>query len=126
MTDMTKTQKHKLCLEAVVEMKEKIVNDKAVYCIERAVCLMRQWLNEHTDVSYELYDLLDNEETGFTLFQESESDESMIAVWNCIIDAVAYVCRDVFDEFGATHYPEPIESVDEDVFHRLLDTYKSI
>ena len=126
MADMTKIQKHMLCLEAVVEMKEKIVNDKAVYYIERAVYLIRQWLNEHTDVSYERYDLLDNDETGFTLFQESESDERMISVWNCIIDAVAYVCRDVFDEFGATHYPEPIELVDEDVFLRLMDTYKGI
>jgi len=45
-------------------MKEKIVNDKAVYYIERAVYLICQWLNEHTDVSYELYDLLDNDETG--------------------------------------------------------------
>ena len=61
---MTKIQKHMLSLEAVVEMKEKIVNDKAVYYIERAVYLIRQWLNEHTDVSYELYDLLDNDETG--------------------------------------------------------------
>lgn len=64
MADMTKIQKHMLSLEAVVEMKEKIVNDKAVYYIERAVYLIRQWLNEHTDVSYELYDLLDNDETG--------------------------------------------------------------
>lgn len=45
-------------------MKEKIVNDKAVYYIERAVYLICQWLNEHTDVSYELYDLLYNDETG--------------------------------------------------------------
>lgn len=51
MADMTKIQKHMLSLEAVVEMKEKIVNDKAVYYIERAVYLIRQWLNEHTDVS---------------------------------------------------------------------------
>ncbi|MBQ9870223.1 MAG: hypothetical protein IJM32_11255 [Ruminococcus sp.] len=67
MADMTKIQKHMLCLEAVVEMKEKIVNDKAVYYIERAVYLIRQWLNEHTDVSYELYDLLDNDKQGYAI-----------------------------------------------------------
>ncbi|WP_027430518.1 hypothetical protein [Lachnospira multipara] len=48
--------------------------------------LTRKWLNDKTDVSQKLYNLLDDEECSLTLYQESEKDECVIEVWNCIID----------------------------------------
>ena len=67
---------------------------------------------------------MDNEECSFTLYQESEKDEYMIDVWNCIIDAVAYICRKIYEEQGADYFPEPIELVDEDTYSRLLAGYE--
>lgn len=54
-------------------------------------------------------------------FQESEKDECVIEVWNCIIDAVSYICRKIYEEQGADYFPEPIELVDEDTYSRLID-----
>ena len=68
--------------------------------------------------------LPDDEECSFTLYQESEKDEYMIDVWNCIIDAVAYICRKIYEEQGADYFPEPIELVDEDTYSRLLAGYE--
>lgn len=91
---------------------------------KKAIDLTRQWLNDKTDVSQKLYDLLDDEECSLTLYQESEKDEYMIDVWNCIIDAVAYICRKIYEEQGADYFPEPIELVDEDTYSRLLAGYE--
>ena len=55
---------------------------------------------------------------------DSEKDEYMIDVWNCIIDAVAYICRKIYEEQGADYFPEPIELVDEDTYSRLLAGYE--
>ena len=74
MADMTRSQKYVFCLETILALREKITNKKAAASVDRAIALIRKWLNEKTDVSYELYDLLDN--------QESETDERMKAVWN--------------------------------------------
>lgn len=59
-----------------------------------------------------------------TLYQESEKDGHVIDVWNCIIDAVAYICRKVYEEQGADYFPEPIELVDEDTYSRLIAGYE--
>ena len=68
--------------------------------------------------------LLDDEECSLTLYQESEKDECVIEVWNCIIDAVAYICRKIYEEQGVDYFPEPIELVDEDTYSRLLAGYE--
>lgn len=57
-------------------------------------------------------------------YQESEKDECVIEVWNCIIDAVAYICRKIYEEQGADYFPEPIELVDEDTYSRLIAGYE--
>ena len=68
---------------------------------------------------------MDDEYHGFTIFQEGEENEYLINVWNCIIDAFAYICRAVYDDFGAKYYPEPIELVDEETFSRLKNYIES-
>ena len=35
--------------------------------------------------------------------EEYEKDECVIEVWNCIIDAVAYICRKIYEEQGADY-----------------------
>ena len=117
-------QKIHHCLRIIENIKKQIGDEEAVCYVEKAMELTRKWLNDKTDVSQKLYDLLDDEECSFTLYQESEKDEYMIDVWNCIIDAVAYICRKIYEEQGADYFPEPIELVDEDTYSRLLAGYE--
>ena len=115
-----------LCLDILERLKGQILNGNAVSYIEDAVRLTRQWLNEQADIADAMYDLLDNEEQSFTLFQEAESDERQIAVWNCIIDAAAYICRRACEAHGAKYFPEPIELVGADTLERMKHTYEGI
>ena len=39
-------------------------------------------------------------------------------------DAVAYICRKIYEEQGVDYFPEPIELVDEDTYSRLLAGYE--
>ena len=126
MDGMTNQQKQMLCLEMMENIKAQIQNEDAVQDIGEAILLCRKWLDDQTDVSYELYDLLDGERRGFTLFQEAETDERLIAVWNVLIDAAAYICRAVFEGHGAKYVPEPIELVDEETFLRCVRTYEEV
>ena len=124
MVDQIELQKIHHCLRIIENIKKQIGDEEAVCYVEKAMDLTRKWLNDKTDVSQKLYDLLDDEECSFTLYQESEKDEYMIDVWNCIIDAVAYICRKIYEEQGADYFPEPIELVDEDTYSRLLAGYE--
>ena len=124
MVDQIELQKIHHCLRIIENIKKQIGAEEAARYVEKAIDLTRQWLNDKTDVSQKLYDLLDDEECSFTLYQESEKDEYMIDVWNCIIDAVAYICRKIYEEQGADYFPDPIELVDEDTYSRLLAGYE--
>ena len=124
MVDQIELQKIHHCLRIIENIKKQIGAEEAARYVEKAIDLTRQWLNDKTDVSQKLYDLLDDEECSFTLYQESEKDEYMIDVWNCIIDAVAYICRKIYEEQGADYFPEPIELVDEDTYSRQLAGYE--
>ena len=124
MVDQIELQKIHHCLRIIENIKKQIGAEEAARYVEKAIDLTRQWLNDKTDVSQKLYDLLDDEECSLTLYQESEKDEYMIGVWNCIIDAVAYICRKIYEEQGVDYFPEPIELVDEDTYSRLLAGYE--
>ena len=78
----------------------------------------------HTEenVGEVLYNFLDNEENGFTLFQEMEEDEKKISAWDCIIDAVAYVSRAAYENEGIKYLPEPIEIVDDNIFTHMVQS----
>ena len=117
-------QKIHHCLRIIEDVKKQIGDEEAVCYVEKAMDLTRKWLNDKTDVSQKLYDLLDDEECSLTLYQESEKDECVIEVWNCIIDAVAYICRKIYEEQGVDYFPEPIELVDEGAYSRLLAGYE--
>ena len=121
---MNKNEKINRCIEIIVNIKTKLDRD-AIHYIDEALKLYYQWENNHIDISDELYSYLDDEEHGFTIFQEAEENKYLINVWNCIIDAFAYICRAVYDDNGAKYYPEPIELVDEETFLRLLEEYKA-
>lgn len=124
MADQIELQKIHHCLRIIENIKKQIGNEDAVCYVEKAMDLIRKWLNDKTDVSQKLYNLLDDEECSLTLYQESEKDECVIEVWNCIIDAVAYICRKIYEEQGADYFPEPIELVDEDTYSRLIAGYE--
>ena len=112
------------CIEIIEDVKNKLENEALCY-IDEALELCYQWKNNHIDIADDLYSYLDDEYHGFTIFQEAEENEYLINVWNCIIDAFAYICRAVYDDFGAKYYPEPIELVDEETFSRLKNYIES-
>ena len=123
MVDQIELQKIHHCLRIIENIKKQIGAEEAARYVEKAIDLTRQWLNDKTDVSQKLYDLLDDEECSFTLYQESEKDEYMIDVWNCIIDAVAYICRKIYEEQGADYFPEPIELVDDNTIDHMIRSF---
>ncbi len=90
--------------------------------LNEAMEISRQWVRTEGNAGEVLYDFLDNEENGFTLFQEAEEDEKRIHAWDCIIDAVAYVSRAAYEKEGAKYLPEPIEAVDENIFTHMVQS----
>lgn len=121
--ELTTVQKCRFCIKIVELVKAKILDTEASDCIEKALELANKWMNDQTNISYELYDLIDNEEYGFTIFQEAEDDDTAIALWNCIIDSFAFICRKAYDALGTKYYPEPIELVDDSTLIHLIDSF---
>ena len=112
------------CIEVADKLKSRITDKEAVKNIVNAISLSLKWMHYDQDVSLELCDLLDNEEYGFTICQQSAEDDHMIDVWNCIIYAFAYICRKVFEKQGAEYFPEYLEAVDEETFTLMNDTFE--
>ena len=87
--------------------------------INEAIEVSWKWVHTEENLGEVLYNFLDNEENGFTLFQEMEEEEKIISAWNCIIDAVAYVARAAYEKEGVKYLPEPIEIIDDNIFTHM-------
>ena len=113
----------KYCLTIADKAKAFIKNEEAKTLIDAAINTCQEWLNSKHDVSERLYDFLDNEENGFTVFQECETDEKAIAAQDCIIDAIAFVCKQVYLEAGKKYFPEPIELVGDGTIDHMMESF---
>ncbi len=81
-----------------------------------------KWIHKDENAGEVLYNFLDNEENGFTLYQEIEEDEIEISAWDCIIDAIAYVSKAAYEKEGIEYLPEPIEIVDDNIFTHMIES----
>ena len=106
----------KLAERASLYLQESSVKD----LINEAIEVSWKWVHTEENLGEVLYNFLDNEENGFTLFQEIEEDEKKISAWNCIIDTVAYISRAAYKKEGVKYLPEPIEIVDDNIFTHMV------
>lgn len=123
LVNMKEEEKNKFCLIIAEKAKEYVDNKEARTLIELAIQRGWEWMKKKCDISEELYNYLDNEENGFAIFQECETDEIIIAAWNSIIDAIAFICKSAYLEAGADFFPEPIESVDDDTIEHMIKSF---
>ena len=121
--DITKLEQKNKCIFAI-----KLAEKASSYLQESNI---KNLINEAIDICWKsvhteenlgevLYNFLDNEENGFTLFQEMEENKKNISAWDCIIDAVAYISRVAYEKEGIKYLPEPIEIVDDNIFKHMM------
>ncbi|MDE5835118.1 MAG: hypothetical protein K2H26_06315 [Ruminococcus sp.] len=90
---------------------------------EKAIEYCWKWLcNGNPDGDF-LYELLVNEQNGITIFSENTEDISEQAVWNCIIDSVAFTSRKAYEYENSEWYPEPIELVSDELIYHFIECY---
>lgn len=121
--DITKLNQKSKCIFAIklAEKASSYLQDSNVKdLVNEAIEVSCKWAKTEKSVGEVLYNFLDNEESGFTLFQEMEEDEKNISAWDCIIDAVAYVSRAAYEKEGVKYLPEPIEIVDDNIFTHMV------
>lgn len=101
-------------------------NEHRAELARNAVECCWEWLiNRKYDGEF-LYELLDNEETGVTIISDMTDDTVESAIWNCLIDTIAFVSRQAYDGEGAKYFPEPIELVDDNLGEHLLKCYYTV
>ena len=108
-----------LCFLIAEKAKYFIDNESGKALIELAIEKSRKCLNGNCDVSEELYTCMEN----FTLFRERETSEIVIAAWDSIIDAIAFICKSACLTNGAKYFPEPIESVHSGTIDHMLQSF---
>ena len=122
LTDLSKTQKYNLCIKLVSSLMEYLNDDEASF-VSEALNLCRSWYKDPgLDIAVDLYRYLDDEYQSLSLYEEVEEDIKKNALWNCIIDSVAYICRGAFEAQGAKYFPEAIELVDDDIFNHMQES----
>lgn len=121
--NMTEKEKIKFCLVIAEKAEEYLDKKEAKTLVESALKRSWEWMENKCDIAEELYNYLDSEENGFTTFQECETDERSVAAWNCIIDAISFVCKSAYLEAGMKYLPEPIESVDDDTIDHMIESF---
>ncbi len=98
------------------DSEQKIIAEKAIeYCWK--------WLCKKSPDGDFLYELLEDENNGITVFAENTDDISEQAVWNCITDAVAFTSRKAYEYENAEYYPEPIELVSDELIFHFIECY---
>ena len=90
--------------------------------LENAIQLCDDFYTKNSNVADELYETLDNEEDGFTIIQECEENEDIQLILDCIIDSIAIITKEAYDNIGQKYYPEPIELVTQERFIHLLNS----
>lgn len=101
-------------------------NEHQVELAENAVECCWEWLINRKFGGEFLYGLLDDEETGITIVSDMTDDTAESAIWNCLIDTIAFVSRQAYEGEGAEYFPEPIELVDDNLGEHLLKCYYSV
>lgn len=123
--DITKLDQKSKCTLAIrlAEKASSYLQERnAKRLINEAIEIGWRWVHTEEISGEVLYDFLDNEENGFTLFQETEKDERIVRAWDCIIDAVAYVSRAAYEKEGVRYMPEPVEIVDDNIFTHMIQS----
>lgn len=123
--DITKLNEENKCIFAIklAQKASSYLQESNVHSlINKAIEVALKWEYIGENIGEILYNFLDNEENGFTLFQEMEEDEKNINAWNCIIYSLAYVSRVAYEKDGVKYFPEPIEAVDDDVFIYMIQS----
>lgn len=101
-------------------------NERQAEIARNALECCWEWLiNRKYDGEF-LYELLDNEENGITIISDMTEDTAESAIWNCLIDTIAFVSRQAYDGEGAEYFPEPIELVDGNLGEHLLKCYDTV
>ena len=101
--DITKLEKKNKCTFAIklAEKASSYLQESNVKgLINEAIEVSWKWVHTEENVGEVLYNFLDNEENGFTLFQEMEEDEKK----------------------GVKYLPEPIEIVDDNIFTHMVQS----
>ena len=123
--DITKLNQKSKCT-FVVKLAERaasyIQKSNVKSLVYEAIDIAWKWIYTEENVGEVLYNFLDNEENGFTLYQEMEKDEKEISAWDCIIDAIAYVSKTAYETEGIEYLPEPIEIVDDNIFTHMMQS----
>ncbi len=121
--NITKLEQKSKCIFAI-KLAERacsyLQESNAKGLLDEAIKVSWQWVRTEDNLGEVLYNFLDNEENGFTLFQEMEEDARNISAWDCIIDAVAYISREAYEKEGAKYLPEPVEIVDDNIFSHMV------
>ena len=120
---MKRKEKCKFCLTVAEKAKEYIDNKEAYVLVELAIERCWNWISGKHNIAEELYSYLDNEEDGFTIFQETETDEIIIAAWDSVIDAIAYICKSAYVTEKKKYVPEPIELVDDNTITHMMKSF---
>lgn len=95
---------------------------KVSFGMYEAIKISWKWVYTEENVGELLYNFLDDEENGFTLYQEMEEDPKKISEWNCIIDAIAYISRAAYEKEGINYLPESIEIVDDNILIHMIQS----
>ena len=69
-----KEENLKICITVAEKAKEYLNDKKEKALVESVIKKCIEWIDHKCDIAEELYDYLDNEENGFTVFQEQETD----------------------------------------------------
>lgn len=101
-----------------------IVDTEKLTLINNAIEIALTFVQTEKGNGEVLYNFLDNENNGFTIFQEMEIDEKIRGAWDCIIDAIAYITKEIYLVNGEKYFPEPIEMVDDTIFIHMINALK--
>lgn len=56
------------------------------------------------------------------MLQCEEENIDCINLWNCIINAIAYIARKAYEKEGINFFPEPILLVDDEIIKESIES----
>lgn len=89
--------------------------------IKESIDECEKWISNGEYSGEYFYEILDNEENGLAMLQYEDENSEYVDLWNCIINAVAYISRKAYESEGVRYFPEPILLVSDEVIEDSVE-----
>jgi hypothetical protein len=106
---------------------DQLDNEEGYLQARKTIDMCWDWVKDKKYSGDDLYLMLDNEDDGgVSIYEQFTDDPQQVAIWFCVIYAIAYTIWQAYKHENQKYVPQPIEIVDDDTIDEFMINIRKI